>query len=171
MIAVVVGNVAFWAVCHSGTGWWVHRLPADRLARDGPVLRLREWERDGRVYGDRLRVKRWKDRVPEAGAFFPGGLSKRTLGGDLHRFVIETRRAERGHWLAMACGPIAILWNPPLGAVLMVLYGVVANAPCIAIQRYNRARALRVLARSRGSRSPWFATATGDDRKSGRSMP
>ena len=149
----VLANAAAWALIHSLTGYLVHRLPPERLRRDGPVLRLRRWEDGGRWY-ERLRIRRWKDRVPEAGALFTGGTSKRTVGDDLERFVVETRRAERGHWLAMACGPVALLWNPPVGSFVMVAYGVAANAPCIAIQRYNRARALRVLAaRSRTSRS------------------
>jgi glycosyl-4,4'-diaponeurosporenoate acyltransferase len=60
---------------------------------------------------------------------------------------VETRRAERGHWLAMAGGPVAALWNPPLGVALMVAYGVLVNAPFIVVQRYNRQRAARVLRR------------------------
>ncbi|MEQ1787645.1 MAG: glycosyl-4,4'-diaponeurosporenoate acyltransferase, partial [Acidimicrobiales bacterium] len=65
----------------------------------------------------------------------------------LDRFVAETRRAEYGHWLALACGPAFALWNPPSGLVLMTAYGVLANAPFIAVQRYNRQRAQRILAR------------------------
>ena len=166
--AIAATNVVAWGVFHATTGYAVHRLPAARLGHDGPVLRLRRWEREGRVY-DRVRIKRWKDRLPEAGALFTAGVSKRSLGGDLERFVVETRRAERGHWLAMACGPLAVLWNPPGGAIAMVAYGVVANAPFIAVQRYNRARALRVLARSR--RSAPRASAGRPERTSGRSMP
>jgi len=94
--------------------------------------------------------------VPEAGAWFAGGVSKRHLpadgAGGLERFVVETRRAELGHWLAAASGPLFVLWNPPGAAVALVTYGLVANLPCVAIQRYNRLRAERVLARrSRGT--------------------
>ena len=59
----------------------------------------------------------------------------------------ETRRAEYGHWLAMAFAPVFALWNPLVGLVLMATYSVVVNAPFIAIQRYNRQRAQRVLTR------------------------
>jgi glycosyl-4,4'-diaponeurosporenoate acyltransferase len=154
--AVVVANVLAWAVLHAGTGYAVHRLPLARLQRDGPVLRVRAVE--GALYR-RLRVRHWKDRLPEAGALFAGGVSKRHLPGRdraaLERFMAETRRAERGHWLALAGGPVAVLWNPPVGAVLMVAYGIVVNAPFIVVQRYNRLRTSRVLARSaaRSSRS------------------
>jgi glycosyl-4,4'-diaponeurosporenoate acyltransferase len=150
--AAVAANVAWWAAVQAGAGYLAHRTPAGRLGDDGPVLRLRRWEHDGRAY-ERLAIRRWKDRVPEAGAVFAGGTSKRRLPAPgragVEPFARETRRAERAHWLAMAGGPVAALWNPPAGVAAMVAYGVLANLPFIAIQRYNRARCLRVLARRR----------------------
>lgn len=148
--AVVVANIAFWAVVHAGTGYLVHRLPAERLARDGCLWRTRRLERGARLY-ERVRIRSWKDRLPEAGALFAGGTSKRHLPdrstGGLELFVVETRRAELGHWLALLAGPVAIAWNPPVGAVAMVAYGVLVNAPFIVIQRYNRQRIQRILSR------------------------
>lgn len=153
---IVAANVAFWAAVHTTTGLYVHRLPVERLERDRWVHRPRRVEAGGRLY-DALAIRRWKDRLPEAGALFAGGVSKRHLPpaaeGGLERFVVETRRAELGHWLALLPGPLAVLWNPPVGAVAMVAYGVLANLPFIAVQRFNRQRAQRVLARSSGSRS------------------
>lgn len=150
----VVVNVVAWAVCHSATGYAVHRLPLSRLRRDTWILRHRPFERHGRWY-ERLRIRRWKDALPEAGALFAGGTSKRSLPArdrdGLERFAAETRRAEWGHWSAMACGPLFALWNRPAIAAVMVAYGVLVNAPFIAIQRYNRWRVGRVLARSSGS--------------------
>ncbi|MGK2948096.1 MAG: hypothetical protein ACSLFP_05955 [Acidimicrobiales bacterium] len=147
----LLANVVAWAVIHTASGYVVHRLPLGRLQHDGPLLGSRRWERDGRTYQRVLRIRSWKDHLPEAGALFSGGVSKReltgTLSGGLPRFVAETRRAERGHWLALAAGPVFALWNPPSGLGLMVAYGVLVNAPFIAVQRYNRLRALKVLSR------------------------
>jgi glycosyl-4,4'-diaponeurosporenoate acyltransferase len=141
---VLLLNVAGSAALHAATGWTAHRLPPERLQADGPLLRLRPAEARGRIYERRLAVRRWKDRVPEGGATFAGGVSKRHVGGRstvaLQRFAAETRRAERAHWWALAGAPVFALWNPPLGVVAMALYGVASNGPCIAIQRYNRAR-------------------------------
>ena len=53
----------------------------------------------------------------------------------------------------MACGPLFVLWNPPAVAAVMVAYGVVVNAPFIAIQRFNRLRIGRILARQSRSSS------------------
>jgi glycosyl-4,4'-diaponeurosporenoate acyltransferase len=147
---LLLANVVGAAAVHTCTGYAVHRLPLARLQHDGWLLRPRSVERDGRLYAHRLHIQRWKDRVPEAGALFAGGVSKRHVTRDLGRFVAETRRAEYGHWLAVACTPVFALWNPPAGLFLMALYSVVVNAPFIAIQRYNRQRAQRVLARRAG---------------------
>ena len=98
-----------------------------------------------------LGVRRWKDHLPEAGALFAGGIGKRSLPDSIETFVQETRRAELAHWWALTAGPAFALWNPLRGVVLMVTYGVVVNAPFIAIQRYNRYRAQRLLARRAAS--------------------
>ena len=167
-------NICAWAVVHSASGYAVHRLPVRRLTRDGWLFRPRAVERGGRLYVETLRIKRWKDRVPEAGALFPGGISKQHLpdgaAGGLERFVVETRRAELGHWLAMAPSPLFAIWNPPLGVALMVVYGVGINLPFIAIQRYNRIRVVRVL-RSRGARPAPPARSRNERGTNGASIP
>ncbi len=172
-----MANVAFWALAHSLSGYVAYRLPASLLEHDGPLLRLKRFERGGRLYEGTLRIRRWKDRLPEAGALFPGGLSKRSLpchrDGGVERFVIETRRAELAHWMSLAPLPLCALWNPPIGLGLMTVYGFVANAPFILVQRYSRGRAQRVIdrrvERSNGSRSD--AVDRGVERTHGRSIP
>ncbi len=140
----VLVDVVVWGLIHSATGYAAHRLDEGRLSRDGWLLRPRRFETAGRWYRRRLRIERWKDSLPEAGDLFRGGVSKRHLPGydaaGLELFARETRRAELGHWWAMCCGPVFLLWNPPLAAGLLVGYGVVVNLPFIAIQRYNRFR-------------------------------
>lgn len=155
LLALVL-NVALWAAAQVLAGYRAHRLPLDRLQADRGVLRLRSFEDDGRWYERRLRISRWKDRMPEAGAFFDGGMTKRTLPGrstgGLERFAAETRRAEIAHWTSFACLPLCLLWNHALGIALMVTYGLVVNLPLIAIQRSNRGRIERIL-RARARRS------------------
>jgi glycosyl-4,4'-diaponeurosporenoate acyltransferase len=156
----VAVDVVAWAAIGTATGYATHRAPLRRFERDGPFTRLRAFERDGRWYERTLAIKSWKARLPEAGGLFEGGFSKRELrtGADreavLRRFVIETRRAEVTHWVVMAAGPFFFLWNPWGLALVMVAYGVIANLPCLLIQRYNRARLLRVLARANHRAGP-----------------
>jgi glycosyl-4,4'-diaponeurosporenoate acyltransferase len=147
----IVVDVVAWGVFHSATGYAAYRLDESRLSQDGWLLRPRRFETAGRWYRRRLRVHRWKDKVPEAGNLFRDGISKRRLPGrdiaGLQLFARETRRAELAHWWAMACGPIFIIWNPPLAAGLLVSYGVLVNLPFIMIQRYNRFRILALTER------------------------
>jgi glycosyl-4,4'-diaponeurosporenoate acyltransferase len=147
--AIVMGIVV-WAVAGTAIGYAFHRLPVGRFTHDGPFTRLRAFERDGRVYERRLRIRAWKDRLPEGGALFEGGFSKRHVGGrspaQLERFVAETRRAERTHWVVLGLAPLFVLWSPPVLAVAMIVYGLLANLPCLLIQRYNRARLVRTVA-------------------------
>ena len=147
----IVVDIVAWGVFHSATGYAAHRLDEGRLSRDGWLLRPRRFEAGGRWYRRRLGIHRWKDKVPEAGDLFRGGMSKRQLPGrdvaSLQLFVRETRRAELAHWWAMWCGPLFVLWNPPLAAGLLVTYGVLVNLPFIAIQRYNRFRLLALIER------------------------
>jgi glycosyl-4,4'-diaponeurosporenoate acyltransferase len=149
--ATVVVDIVAWGAFHTVTGYAAHRLDDARLARDGWLLRPRPFEDGGRWYRRRLRIHRWKDRLPEAGDLFRGGLSKRRLPAydveGLRLFARETRRAELGHWWALCCGPVFVLWNPPVAAALLIGYGVVVNLPFIAIQRYNRFRIASVVGR------------------------
>ena len=178
-LPTVLVDIAAWAVFHTATGYAVHRLSLARLQRDTWLLRERRFEHSGRLY-ERVRIRAWKDRLPEAGALFAGGISKRHVqgrdGAALARFAAETRRAEYGHWLAMACGPLFVLWNPPLVAAAMVGYAVVVNVPFIAIQRYNRERIGRLLAGRTSKRSIVSGSAPDarlrrEDESNGSSIP
>jgi glycosyl-4,4'-diaponeurosporenoate acyltransferase len=148
-VAVALSS-ATWFLVSLVVGWVAVRWPAAAL-EPGPVTRLRAWERSGATWQRRLRVRRWKDAVPEAGDLFAGGRSKRHIGGrsteELQDYRRETVRAERVHWLILASTPLHALWcRPPLFAA-MALFGVLFNAPSIVIQRYNRGRLDGVLAR------------------------
>lgn len=185
--ATVLVDIVAWGLVHAGSGYLAHRVPVRWLARDRWLFRERRAERGGRLYTRTLRIARWKDRLPEAGALFAGGISKRHVtgaaDGGLERFVVETRRAELAHWLAAAAGPLFALWNPPAVVPVMVLYGVLVNAPFIVVQRYNRIRASRVLraraaragraSRASGSTAPGSSAARSRDERdtSGSSMP
>jgi glycosyl-4,4'-diaponeurosporenoate acyltransferase len=149
-VTILVDALA-WGAFHSATGYAAYRLDDGRLNREGWLLRPRPFETGGRWYRRRLRIHRWKDRLPDAGDLFRGGVSKRHVPAydvaGLRLFVRETRRAELAHWWAMCCGPVFVLWNPPLAAVLLIGYGVAVNLPFIAIQRYNRFRIEALLER------------------------
>ncbi|HEY1278804.1 MAG TPA: hypothetical protein VGF22_03970 [Acidimicrobiales bacterium] len=156
--AAVAVDAAAWCAVQIASGYAVHLLPDRRLDADGWLWRERRFERGGRFYRRTLRVPRWKHLLPEAGRVFAGGFDKRSLHRRdfdyLDQYRRETRRAELGHWLALAPLPLFALWNPPVLWPAMALYATAVNLPCIVSQRYNRLRISRVLqARKNGSLS------------------
>lgn len=111
------------------------------------------------AYERLLRIRSWKGRLPDGGAWFGGGFAKRTLAGTdpdyLRRFVMETRRGEICHGTAIACAPLFLLWNPWWGFAINLAYALLANLPCLLAQRYTRSRLERLSRHSpqRGSAS------------------
>lgn len=150
-LAAVAVSCLAWVLIGLGTGYTWHRAPVARFAHDTWLSRPRRFEDGGRWYQRRLRIRAWKDRLPEKGDLFRDGFSKRHLisrsDAHLERFVAETRRAEYVHWSNLVAGPVFLVWCAPLLGACMVGFGVVAHLPFIAVQRYNRERLLTILAR------------------------
>ena len=67
---------AAWGSFGIASGWLAHKSPVRWFARDSWLTRMRPFEHRGRWYDRRLRVRWWKDRLPEAGGWFRGGWSK-----------------------------------------------------------------------------------------------
>lgn len=141
--AAVAADVAVWAGWSAAVGWVGGRWSPERVARDGPITRLRAKEARGDLYR-RTGIRRWKGWLPDAGGF-AGGRGPKLLGRRLdpsawETLAGETRRAERVHWLILLALPVTLAWSGGGLADAMVAYAVVANGPCIAVQRYTRAR-------------------------------
>lgn len=151
-VAIVLSSLTWMAVSFA-VGYLAVRWAPARLAQTGPLTTIRAWEAGGAFWQRFLAVGRWKDRVPDAGGFFAGGQPKRSVGSrstdGLEAFRRETVRAERVHWLILSSTPIHLVWCRPALAVGMVLFGLALNLPFIVIQRFNRGRIDRVLARRR----------------------
>jgi glycosyl-4,4'-diaponeurosporenoate acyltransferase len=149
-VAGLALNIIAWLGWSLAVGYLGHRRPLESFVADRWWSRLRPFERGGDWYARRLRIKDWKDRLPELGALFEGGFAKRMVCRDrdhLQRFLIETRRAEWVHWIAPLLWPVFAIWNPPWAVAVMALYATVVNLPCLLVQRYNRARLLKALER------------------------
>lgn len=141
-----------WFVVHLGISYLCFKLPGDWFAPAvgtlGSVSTAQAKTREQRFYERVLRIKRWKDRLPEGGSLFRGGFSKKRLAASdtdyLRLFLVETRRGEWTHWLSIVPAPLFFIWNEPLYGWMMMLYALIANLPFILILRYNRLRLLRM---------------------------
>jgi len=147
-VLIIAVNVLGWPLIHLAFARLFISLPDFHFAQDSWLTRSRRFEQDGRFYRRVLAVQRWKDLLPD-GAPWLGGRSKKRLGSRsyayLNLFAMETRRAEAAHWCMLLCTPVFYLWNPAWACVVMTLYGLAANLPCIIAQRANRVRIARIL--------------------------
>ncbi|SDF75472.1 hypothetical protein [Terriglobus roseus] len=136
---VALVDVVYWPIVQLSVSAVLVRIPTSKFSSDGWITRARKWERSLSLY--RLfGVPSWKKRLPDA-AFLVGG-TRKTVNpysrSDVSRFLSELRRAEVAHWMQVAFAIPCWFWNPTWAALLMTLYAICTNAPCIAAQRYNR---------------------------------
>jgi glycosyl-4,4'-diaponeurosporenoate acyltransferase len=147
--AIILANVCGWPVIQLSIAWSITRLSPHYFMKSGPIDQVTGSEAN--FYRQRLGIRRWKRMLPDGAGWVGGTFPRKRLeardAAYISRFVAETRRGELAHWTMMACCPIFFLWNPVWVWPVMVFYGVVANIPCIVVQRYNRAMASRLLSR------------------------
>lgn len=144
---VALLNVLGIPAAHFGLSWAFTRMPAawfrpgTRPFRRWPGERL--W-----IYEQVWRVRSWKDRLPDAAAWF-GGFAKRRLdrrdADYLQRFRIETCRGEAAHWAQWIVISGFVIWTPWPWALVLPGYAALSNLPCILLQRHNRLRLDQVL--------------------------
>lgn len=139
-----------WAVFQLAATWICIRLPDKYLDASRFPFRTFAWERGGAFYR-LLLVHRWKKFLPDGGAIRGPEYRKKSLEriseAHLRWFLVESCRAEAGHFLAILpfwtfgfIGPPEVIWY-------MLAYSLAINIPCVLVQRYNRPRMMDVLAR------------------------
>jgi glycosyl-4,4'-diaponeurosporenoate acyltransferase len=149
---------AFWTILSDFAAWFFFqtaaavialKIPDRHFAMDRGIYRTRRWEKDGKFWQEVFRVKKWKKLLPDGALIAGRGFVKKQLlssePANLEKFVLESRRAELTHDIAIPPSLLFFLWNPwPVG-LFMVFYAVLANAPCLIAQRYNRPRFQKIL--------------------------
>ena len=150
-------NTAFWFALHFGIAELLTHLPAEIRRRlfdwNRPFFRVSA--REMALYR-RLRLPLWKDRLPQ----FNPEFDKRHLAAAptpayLRQFLEVTCHAEVIHELIALLGFLSLfsclLCERPLDWLpfffLIALFIGLCNLPFSAIQRYNRFRLMRLLAR------------------------
>ena len=141
---LIIIDSALWGLWSALVGYIATHIEQNFLKKERLGVRADSWS----FYSRFFKIKKWKDKVPEAGAMFPGGKSKDRIIGTgevaLREVAREAQRAEFVHWAILLLTPIFFFFNPIWLFGFMVLYGFMANLPFIAIQRYNRSRVMRL---------------------------
>ena len=142
-------NIGTWILWFYVVGFSVSKLKESFLAKDYIFIKLFSFEKDGSWFRKYLKIDKWKDRVPELGGVFGNGFQKRSIAAgtkdQLQLFIKETRRAELAHWVMTAGWIITIAFNPLWAIVFNLIFAHIVNFPCLIIQRYNRARLIKIL--------------------------
>jgi glycosyl-4,4'-diaponeurosporenoate acyltransferase len=145
----IILNTGTWVFWFYIIGFFASKLNNSFLEKDYILTRLFRFEKDASWFRKYLKIDKWKDKVPELGGFFKEGFQKRSISfgekNQLLTFVRETRRAELAHWLMTSGWILTILFNPLWAIIFNLIFAHLVNFPCLVIQRYNRARLLKVL--------------------------
>ncbi len=108
-----------------------------------------KWEKEGMIYDKYLRIRRWKDRVPDVSKWVPNVVPKKTLVkptlDQLDSMIQETCVAEKMHIiLCFLSIPVLFIMEGVFGIVLFMFTVIFGNIPFALIQRYNRFRYMRI---------------------------
>lgn len=125
-------------------------LPDRFFNPDGWFFKSHKFEKQGQIYQSFFLVNRWKHLLPDGGAAWGGkGFEKKKLRNRsqdyLQEFLMESARGEMTHWLAILPFWVFGFFTPFNTIWMMLAYSLVANLPCIIVQRYNRPRIQRLL--------------------------
>lgn len=141
-LAITALNITLALLQHLGVAWISMHIPLRHFQQDNRYFRTQPWERQGELWQTLFLVRNWKKHLPDGAAWFKNGYSKKNLHNrspaNLERFRSETRRAEFSHGISLLLCPVFFLYNPTWAAWAMVAYSVLANIPCLVVQRYNR---------------------------------
>ncbi|WP_096154558.1 MULTISPECIES: glycosyl-4,4'-diaponeurosporenoate acyltransferase CrtO family protein [Bacillus] len=130
--------------------WVCLRIPKKWFLKNNNLFYHFQWEENTQLYS-MLKIKRWKEYLPDGSKLFKHGFQKKRLKEKneayFYSFIMETKRAELTHFVTFFPLCFFFIWNPVEAYLAILLYGVLANLPCILVQRYNRMRFNKVLGR------------------------
>ena len=141
---VVITNLLLMIAWHLGVLVVCKKLNASFFDARKFLYSPKKWEQEGKFYTKVLKIKKWKDKLPQYVA--KNGFSKRSLNFKmidkdyLETFIVETCRAEWNHLMGCMYWIVSIFVNSSLYAFVFSLIPIFANLPFIMIQRFNRIR-------------------------------
>lgn len=155
---IVVLDILGWFIIHMSAAYLMTQLPTHLFDPTTWLFKPRGWEGDGAIYQRSFRIKQWKESLPDGATLFQKGFKKKRLvkrdRDYFEQFISETCRGELTHWIVLGCSPIFFLWNYWWVGIIMIIYALAANFPCILAQRYNRIRFRRLIKKHQQPNSP-----------------
>jgi glycosyl-4,4'-diaponeurosporenoate acyltransferase len=147
-LPTILLDIATWLIIHMGVSYLMTHIPLSSFDAGFWLYKQRKWEKNGKIYVRTFRLKKWKKKLPDGAALFKKGFQKKHFKGIdniyLDNFIRETCRAELTHLIMFLLSPVFFIWNIWWVGIVMIIYAILVNLPCIIIQRYNRIRLKRV---------------------------
>ena len=146
---IAVINIIGIPLCHLAIAWASTYLPAGMFVRPLPPKRAHDSAGCENFFHEKLfLVRYWKNLLPDAAPWFKGfakGKLESTDHDYLQTFVCETRRGELSHWIQILVISLFIIWTPSPASSIIIIYAILANAPCIINLRYTRLRIIALI--------------------------
>ena len=147
----VLYDVLFWIGANFAIGFILSLIDNRRFGRFAPSASADTLSRRAFALKKLTKVEKWKSHLPEAGAFFKGGINKASLGNStrnrLEIMMNEFQRARIVHLLLILVWPITLAFNPLWITLAMAPYVLIANVPCLISLSYSYYRFGAVLKR------------------------
>jgi len=150
----ILSIFVLWPLLQYTAALLCHKFPDALYTERTFLFRTFPFEKEGQLYAKVFRVNRWKHLLPD-GSIKKGEdrYEKKHLSDfseeGLQKFLLESRRAELTHWLALPFFWVFGFFTPPLIVFYMLVYAILVNLPCILVQRYNRPRVKKLLERKK----------------------
>ena len=110
-----------------------------------PFLKCYNVGKNERKFYEKIGIRKWKDRIPEAGQLFANfsktEVADMTNNEYVQKFMSETIYAELMHWLSMIFSFLIIFIDLRLAltvALPLVVGNMILNLMPVLVQRYNR---------------------------------
>ncbi|MEB6230926.1 glycosyl-4,4'-diaponeurosporenoate acyltransferase CrtO family protein [Staphylococcus xylosus] len=110
--------------------------------KDNIYFRSWNFEKEGQLWQKLVKVQYWKNQLPDGQRTNSNIVSKAAFDKsrnkhEVSQFILETRRAELVHLFSILL-VIVFLNSSKSIKIIILIYVIVANVPCIIVQRYNR---------------------------------
>ena len=123
-----------------------------------PFLKAYKVGKKERKFYEQIGVRKWKDRIPEAGQLFANfsktEVTDMTNNEYVYKFMSETIYAELMHWLSMIFSFLIIFIDLRLALTVglpLVIGNMILNLMPVLVQRYNRPKLMVLYERNKRS--------------------
>ncbi len=146
--SIIIFNILLIAIWHIICFLVCINFNSKNFSKNKKYFEPKSWERNGQWYQKYLKIKKWKDKLPQQigkNRFSKKHIQIETLSIEyIDDFIFETCRAEWDHRANCLYSLIILVVSPLSIGMFFSILNLILNLPFIFIQRYNRFRLLKL---------------------------